>query len=98
MGQHRAEDGREQHHDQDAVEHSAVEQWLASRIERLVRDEDGRERRRDLRQRQRPHRSACLWGITESTTTRLRRDPLTDKERTDDPAPDQTRDLQRCTE
>jgi hypothetical protein len=40
------------------VEHAAVEKRLASGIEGPVGDEGGRERRRDLRQRERPHRPA----------------------------------------
>jgi len=49
LRQHRAEDGCNQHHDEDPVEHAAVEQRLAGGIEGPVRDEGGRERRRDQR-------------------------------------------------
>ena len=66
LRQHRAEDGCNQHHDEDPVEHAAVEQRLTGGIVGPVRDEGGRERRRDLWQRERPPRSACCHGVTES--------------------------------
>ena len=84
LRQHRPQNRSDKHHDEYAIEHSTVEQRLAGSIESPVRDERGRERRRHLRQRERPHRFARRRGVAEGATARLGRDPFANNERTDD--------------
>ena len=54
-------------------------------IERPAGNEGGRERCRDLRQRERSHRSARGRGVAEDATAVPCCDPFAGKKRTDDP-------------
>jgi len=81
IGENRPENRGEQHQRQHDVEHPIVDQPLVSRVEGIVGNERRGERRRHLRQRQRPDRQPLARAADPAPRPRCGRSSAARRER-----------------